>query len=404
MPVSCSDASGLMKSVLAAMAILIPCLGHALDVSAKSAIVIDAGSGKILWSKDADALRYPASTTKIMTAMLLLEHCKPDDTIVAPDDVTKIREASMHLKPGERISARDMLYALMLRSANDGCYAVAKHISGSVAAFSELMNKRAKEIGCTHTHFDNPNGLNDTLHYTPAHDLALMAREAMKNPAFCQAVRTYKYEIERSSDSRDLLMVNHDKYLLKDPSADGVKTGYTVPAGHCFVGSCTRNGFHVITVVMKSDHWQLDHQKLIHWAYDQFAVRDREVAGEPVADVPVSGGLESQVHGVLAQNAVVVVPKGLPAIATKTCQLVADISAPVEKGQKLGDYVIRDADGFTQRIPVIADQNVPAKALVAKSKAGPFGSYGIMGAALCLGVFLMRGKTRRIAKLYVRSK
>lgn len=397
-----------MKRVLAAAAILIPCLvpclAHALEVSAKSAIVIDAGSGKILWSKDADALRYPASTTKIMTAMLLLEHCKPDDVIVAPDDVTKVKESSMHLRPGERILARDMLYALLLRSANDGCYAVAKHISGSVAAFSDLMNQRAKELGCTHTHFDNPNGLNDPLHYTTAHDLALMAREAMKNPLFCEAVRTYKYEIQRSSDSRDLLMVNHDKYLLKDPSADGVKTGWTIPAGHCFVGSCTRNGFHVITVVMKSEHWQLDHQKLIHFAYDRFAVRDREPAGKPVAEVPVVGGAQSQVQGVLADVADVVAPKTQPVLDTTSFQPVAEVIAPVQKGQKLGDYVIRDADGFTQRIPVVADASVPARSALAKSKANPFGSYGMMGAALFLGVVLMRGKTRRIAKLYVRSK
>jgi D-alanyl-D-alanine carboxypeptidase (penicillin-binding protein 5/6) len=255
-------------------------MGHSVELSAKSAIVIDAVSGKILWAKDADALRYPASTTKIMTGMLLLEHCKADDIIVAPLDVTKVREASMHLKPGERVAAHDMLYALMLRSANDGCYAVARHISGSVEAFSKLMNWRAKEIGCTHTHFDNPNGLNDPIHYTTAHDLALMGREAMKYPAFRQAVRTYKYEIQRSSDSRDRLMVNHDKYLLKDPSADGIKTGYTVPAGHCFVGSCSRNGFHVITVVMKSDHWQLDHQALLHWAFGKFQLKDRFSAGK----------------------------------------------------------------------------------------------------------------------------
>ena len=393
-----------MKRLLAPLAFLLTCTGYSVDVSAKSAIVIDAGSGKILWSKDADAIRYPASTTKIMTGMLLLEHCKPDDVIVAPDDVTKIKEASMHLKPGEKVAAKDMLYALMLRSANDGCYAVAKHISGSVEAFAKLMNERAKQIGCTHTHFDNPNGLNDPIHYTTAHDLALMAREAMKYPEFRQVVRTYKHQIQRSSDSRDLLIVNRDKYLLKDPSADGIKTGYTVPAGHCFVGSCTRDGFRVITVVMKSDHWQLDHQTLLHWAFGKFEVKDRESSGQTVGTVAVNGGTKDQVTGVLESDADVVVPKGAAVVATKTFEPVSQLMAPVEKGQRLGDYVIRDADGYTQRVPVVANEAVPATSFVALRSSGPKGSYGVMGAVLFLGVFFIRGKSRRIAKLYGRPR
>jgi D-alanyl-D-alanine carboxypeptidase (penicillin-binding protein 5/6) len=393
-----------MKRLLAPLALLIPCLGHTLDVSAKSAIVIDAGSGKVLWSKDADTLRYPASTTKIMTGMLLLEHCKPTDVIVAPEDVTKVKEASMHLKPGEKVLARDMLYALMLRSANDGCYAVATHIAGSVQGFAKMMNDRAKELGCTHTHFDNPNGLNDPIHYTTAHDLALMGREAMKYPEFREAVRTYKYQITRSSDSRDLLMINHDKYLLKDPSADGIKTGYTVPAGHCFVGSSTRNGFRVITVVMKSDHWQLDHQSLLHWAFGEFELKDRMSAGQTVGDVPVLGGVKNQVTGILGQDADVVVPKGTAVVATKTFEPVSQLTAPVEKGQRLGEFVIRDAEGYTQRIPVVASSAVPASTLAALKTSSPRGTNVIMGAALFLGVFLMRGKSRRIAKLYGRPR
>ncbi len=152
--------------------------GFGYDVSAKSAIIIDAGSGKVLWSKNAESSMFPASTTKIMTALLLIEHCKMTDMITAPADIEKVKEASMHLKPGEQVSVHDMLYALMLRSANDGCYAVATHISGSVEEFSKLMNLRARQAGCTHTHFHNPNGLNDRDHTTTAHDLALMGRAA----------------------------------------------------------------------------------------------------------------------------------------------------------------------------------------------------------------------------------
>src|SRR5580704_7917858 len=168
-----------------------------LDVTAPSAIVISAETGQVLWSKDADTPRYPASTTKIMTALLLIERCKPDEIITAPKGIKTVGESSMHLEEGEQITAHDMLYALLLRSANDGCVAVADHISGSVPAFVAMMNARALELGCTHTHFDNPNGLNDTKHWTTAHDLALIAREAMTHPEFRDAAKTKKYQIHR---------------------------------------------------------------------------------------------------------------------------------------------------------------------------------------------------------------
>jgi len=210
-------------------------LGKGPDVTAASAIVVDADSGKVLYSKNADVPRYPASTTKVMTGLLLAENTEPEDTIVAPSDVEVVTGSKMHLKAGEEVSAHDMLYALMLRSANDGCYAVAMHLAGSVPAFSKMMNQRAQELGCTHTHFHNPNGLNDKEHLTTAHDLAIIAREAMKNERFADAVGTTEYTISRNINQEDTLMVNKDKLLLWDSSAEGIKTGWTIPAGHCFV-------------------------------------------------------------------------------------------------------------------------------------------------------------------------
>ena len=241
-----------------------------LDVSAPSAIVISAETGQVLWSKDAETSRFPASTTKIMTALLLIERCQPDDVITAPKGIKNVKESSMHLEEGERVSAHDMLYALLLRSANDGCVAVADHISGSVPAFAVLMNARAKELGCTNTHFDNPNGLNDPKHTISAHDLAIIAREAMMHPEFRDVVRLTKHHITRSINQKDTWMLSRNKWLKKDPSADGIKTGWTIPAGHCYVGSATRHGFRVITVVMHSEHWEADHKKLLHWAYANF--------------------------------------------------------------------------------------------------------------------------------------
>ena len=379
-------------------------VSQGIDITAKSAVAIDAGSGKVLWSKDADASMYPASTTKIMTGLLLVEHCRPMDIITAPDDIEKVKESSMHLRPGEKVTAKDMLYALMLRSANDGCYAVATHISGSVEAFSKLMNERAKQIGCTHTHFHNPNGLNDPEHTTTAHDLALIAREAMKHKDFRDAVKTYKYEISRSINMHDRVMVNHDKLLKKDPLAEGIKTGYTVPAGHCFVGSSTRNGFRVITVVMKSAHWQLDDEDLMHWSFQHFEKKEKLGVGDIVGNVQVPGAVAKPITVALAEPAYTLGPVGVnSARATEEVVLLPKLQAPVKKGDRVGDLVVRDADGWVQKVPVVAKEDAPKASEVSSAKPGSNGSKIFFGSALFVGAYLVRGRARRRMKYYGRS-
>lgn len=375
-----------------------------VQVSAESAIIIDAESGKVLWQKDPDASRFPASTTKIMTAMLLIEHCMPADVIVAPPDIDKVTDASMHLKPGERITADDMLYALMLRSANDGCVAVAIHIAGSVPKFVDMMNQRAKELGCTNTHFNNPNGLNDDKHTTTAHDLALIARAAMRYPTFAAAVRTYKHVLKRDPKiSKDTLMTNHDKYLMKDATADGIKTGWTIPAGRCFVGSATRNGYRIITVVLKSKDWQKDHSAMLAWA---FADHQREYAFRPnqiLGPLPVQGGKVTEIGLVPASNPVHMWRKEV----AKNLQVKFDhaqaVVAPIKKGQKLGQVTLTDEDGFTQTVDLLAAEDVEqsvAAHLVSKAENTP--GFLLIAGCLGLGAFYMRAKSRRRLKSFMK--
>jgi len=367
------------------------------QVSAASSIVIDAESGKVLWQKDADAARFPASTTKIMTAILLIEHCTPDEIIVAPPDIESVKESSMHLKPGEKITAGDMLFALMLRSANDGCVAVADHIAGSVTKFVEMMNARAKELGCTHTHFDNPNGLNDPKHTTTAHDLAIVARAAMRYPAFEQAVRTTKHWIKRDPKiSKDALMFNHDKLLVKDPTADGIKTGWTVPAGRCFVGSATRDGYRVIAVVLKSQDWQKDNTALLDWA---FSDHEREYAfkkDQKLGPLPVQGGMVTAVDLVPAYDPVHIWRKEVKKDLQVKFDHPAVVMAPIKKGQKLGQVVLTDEDGFTQTVDLLAAEDVPqtvAAHIVGKAEATP--SFFLIGGCLTLGAYYVRAKSRK---------
>ncbi|HVT14442.1 MAG TPA: D-alanyl-D-alanine carboxypeptidase family protein [Fimbriimonadaceae bacterium] len=372
--------------------------GAQVQVSAESAIIIDAESGKVLWQKNADVSRFPASTTKIMTALLLIERCAPDEIITAPPDIEKVGDASMHLKPGEKITAGDMLYALMLRSANDGCVAVADHISGSVAKFADLMNARAKELGCTNTHFHNPNGLNDDLHTTTAHDLAMIARAAMRYPQFEKAVRTYKYVIKRDPTvSKDMLMVNHDRYLIKDATADGIKTGWTIPAGRCFVGSATRDGYRIITVVLKSQDWQKDHAAMLDWA---FAEHEREYAfrpGQLLGPLPVDGGDVNEVHLQPSSDPVHIWRKDVPKHLQVVYNHPARVTAPIHKGEKLGEVTLTDEDGFTQKVDLLAAEDVRqsvAAHLVKDASTTP--SFLLIGGCLTLGAYFMRAKSRRM--------
>lgn len=369
-------------------------------VAAAGAICIDADSGKVLWAKDAETPRYMASCTKIMTALLLIEHGKMTDQVTAPLDIEKTGESSMHLKPGEKVSVQDMLYAMMLRSANDGCVAVADYVAGSVPKFIDLMNERAKQIGCLHTHFVTPNGLHDPQHYTSAHDLALIAREAMKNPTFREVVKTQKHKIARSINKGDLWMVSRNKWLKKDFTADGIKTGYTVPAGHCYVGSATRDGWRVITVMLNSDHWQIDNQNLLNWAFTHFNSKEVVKAGVQVGTAHVQGGKSNEVGLASNESLRMAVRKGAP---TPVVSVQArSIEAPVKSGTLAGEVEVKDSEGFVSRGGAVAMEDVAASPIASAEKATARGLNGFWVGAIVLGGggFALRRRTRRKMKTY----
>lgn len=332
------------------------------QVSALSALILDDATGQVLWSKDPDTRRYPASTTKILTALLLIEHTKPDDMITAPEGVDRVEGASLYLKPGEQVSARDMLYALMLRSANDACVAVAHHISGSVEKFSELMNERAKAIGAKHSTFNNPHGLNDDIHMTTAYDLALIAREAMRYPEFREVAKTSRHTIERSINTQDRLLISKNRWLQKDETADGIKTGWTVPAGRCYVGSATRNGMRVITVILKSEDWQADHEAMLNWAfanYRQIRLNDEASSFAP-PKVRVEGGESPTVTTLLGESILYTQRVGTSNLPVALTNDNFSVTAPVRAGDVVGNVTLVDAAGWRYEVPLIADHDVPA--------------------------------------------
>lgn len=328
-----------------------PSLPNPAAVSAKCAILIDEISGKVLWSKNPDMRRYPASTTKIMTALLIIERCQPHEVVTAPSDIEKIGEASLHLRPGEQLSVKELLWGIMLRSANDGCVAAAAHCAGSVEAFCALMNERAKQIGCSNTTFTNPNGLKDPLHMTTARDLSLMAREAMKYPEFREIVSKRKRTIARSMNQADTHIISKNKFLDLDPTADGIKTGFTRPAGQCFVGSASRNGTRFITVVLGSDDWLGDTAKMINWGFNTYEVKRDLKAGEPlegvapIAKAPIKAGPVRAVRWVTKKG------DGRQPLLEPTW---SKVQPPIVRGQQIGMLRVTDADGWSDTIPLVA--------------------------------------------------
>lgn len=215
-----------------------------------SEIVLEVGSGRILFEKHADEKMYPASTTKILTAICVIENANLQEKITVPKAAVGIEGSSIYLREGEILSVEELLYGLMLRSGNDAATALALHVGKSIDNFAELMNETARKIGAGNSNFVNPHGLPNDNHYVTAKDLARITAYALKNDDFKKIVSTKKIEISNGDMPYKRLLVNKNKMLFECEGATGVKTGYTKKAGRCLVSSCERNGMELVSVVL----------------------------------------------------------------------------------------------------------------------------------------------------------
>lgn len=234
------------------------------EASAVSEIAMELTTEAVLSENDADKRLPMASTTKIMTALIIAEDCNLDEVITVPDKAVGVEGSSIYLKKGEQIDIRDLLYGLMLRSGNDSATALAIHHSGSVEKFAEAMNERAKKIGAKNTNFKNPSGLPDDEHYTTARDLCKIACYAMRNETFKEVVSTRSYSGKFRNYS------NKNKMLYTYEGANGVKTGYTVKAGRCLVTSAEKDGMDVVTVVLNCPDMYERSKALLDMAFKDY--------------------------------------------------------------------------------------------------------------------------------------
>lgn len=259
------------------------------DVSAQTAILIEANSGEALYEKNSEEKSYPASITKIMTALLAIENGTLDKKVKVSENAAGVEGSSIYLEPGEMISLRDLVYGLMLRSGNDAAIAIAEEIGGSTENFVLMMNRRAHEMGAYNTHFMNPNGLHDPEHYTTAKDMALIAMAAMKNPEF-KKIAAVKSWVTNRGEGKYNYFYNKNKVVYQYNGGTGIKIGYTKAAGRTLVASSERDSMELICVVMNAPDWFQDTYKLMDYAYGQYETAKIITAQSPVKAVRIWGG------------------------------------------------------------------------------------------------------------------
>lgn len=245
------------------------------DCPAKSMVVIEADSRRVLNDKNKDERLAMASTTKIMTALVTCKNVKDFDEVVAiNDNAVGIEGTSMYLKKGEKLTVKELLYGLMLPSGNDAAMALAYYVGGSEERFVEMMNEQAKELNLQNTHFANPHGLDADGHYTSAYDLAIITAEALKNDTFKEIVSTKNIRVTGSKENEPRFLSNKNKLLKTLEGCTGVKTGFTDNAGRCFVCSCTRDGMTLISVVLNCGPMFEESAKLLNACFEKYKMRE----------------------------------------------------------------------------------------------------------------------------------
>ena len=331
-----------------AAVLFLPCRVDA--VSAEKAIMVDGISGRVLYEKNPDQRSLIASTTKIMTALIICEQCNVLDRMRIPEEAVGIEGSSMYLREGEILTIQELLYGLMLSSGNDAAVALAIYCGGTVEGFVELMNDKARNLGLTGTHFENPNGLDSPGHYSTARDLAKLAVYAMENPVFSRTVSA------KTITTGQRYLRNHNKLLWQIEGAEGVKTGYTKAAGRSLVSSTTRDGRRIIVVTLNApDDWQ-DHATLLEQGFARYNVQ-RIVTKDDLAGVlEVAGGQGGKVEIRAAEHFVY----AIAADENPVLMLPGPgfVYAPVPEGGEAGYAYVLIEGNAVGKIPVVYGQTV----------------------------------------------
>ena len=335
--------------VLLALCCMTP--AKALSVSAHSAILMDADTGQVLYEKNAQEKSLIASTTKIMTALVVLEQGELDETVCIPAEAVGIEGSSMYLKAGEELTVRQLLYGMMLSSGNDAAVALALHTDGSIEAFAQRMNEKTQALGLKHTSFSNPNGLDSEENYSTAQDLAKITQAALNTPGFIEIVSAKTIQCGAH------YLVNHNKLLWQYDGALGVKTGYTKKAGRILVGAAEQKGRRLISVTINApDDWQ-DHKAMLDEGFSHYQLQTVLTLGQQVGALPIMSGAVPTVPVVSAKELTAYLLPEEQARITVGLPLFA--YAPVEAGKEVGTAQVWLGEKQLGTVPVMTGAGCP---------------------------------------------
>ncbi len=321
--------TGILLSLALIFAVKIPAQAE-LAVSAKAAILMHADSGRVLYEKNADERMLIASTTKIMTAIVVLEHCELDDLVEVDSRSAGIEGSSMYLKAGESYTVEDLLYGLLLVSGNDAASALALHVADSMEEFAELMNAKAAELGMTESSFKNAHGLDEEGHYSTARDMAKLAAYCMGNEDFARIAGTVSHTVGEQT------LVNHNRLLREYDGCLGLKTGYTMAAGRTLVTCAERDGARYVCVTLNDpDDWD-DHKALYDWAFANYSFAEVIPAGLSY-EVPLISGAEMTAPAETEGAAYALIQNGES--YDMELELPAFAFAPISEGERAGRAV-----------------------------------------------------------------
>ena len=300
-----SFVSGIIALVFAFMSLMFLsniniAFAHDFNPRTESEIVMESSSLRVLYGKNIHEKKYMASTTKILTAIVVIENCDLSETVTVTKATVGVEGSSIYLEAGEKLTVKDLLYGLMLRSGNDCAETLAVHCSGSIDEFARLMNESAAKIGAKNSHFVNPHGLHDDDHYTTAYDLALISCYAMKNADFKEIVSTKKINIPFTTHDTFRHLINKNKMLNEFDGATGIKTGFTKKAGRCLVSSCERNGMELITVVLNCGPMFERSKTLLQSCFDEYKMYPLAESDYIVDFIPVENS--DELRGVYIEN------------------------------------------------------------------------------------------------------
>ena len=348
--------AGMAAALLAAV-LFFPCKVSA--ISAKSAVLLDAQSGRILYERCKNDRSLIASTTKIMTALIVCEQCNVLDRMVIPKEAVGVEGSSMYLREGEVLTVQELLYGMMLCSGNDAATALAIYCGGTVEGFAELMNDKARKLGMVDTHFVNPHGLDSVDHYSTAYDLAVLASYAMENPIFQKTVSAKSLKVG------ERYLSNHNKLLWRLEGVDGVKTGFTKAAGRILVSSATRDDRRLIAVTINApDDWN-DHITMLESGFRDFRLKTIVDQGETLNSLGVISGAFETVDLVAADG--FSYPLRDNEEITVRLPVKEFVYAPISEGNFAGYAYMCLEDEVVGKIPLVYSISVDEKKFSKKS-------------------------------------